>query len=111
MKYCSGTFSSHKLYVCVPKIIVVGHRCTYHGRLPEESKVTAIQNWGPCKNLSEVRAFLGTMGLLRIFIRNFAHRAHHLVKLTRKDSPFEWGPDQENAQQDLKQAVLESPAL
>ena len=70
-----------------------------------------IRNWGPCKNLSEVRAFLGTVGVIRIFIRNFAHRAHHLVKLTRKDAPFEWGPEQEAAQADLKKAVLDSPAL
>jgi hypothetical protein len=38
--------------------------------------------------LSEVHAFLGTVGVMRIFIRNFAHRVHHLVKLTRKDVDF-----------------------
>jgi hypothetical protein len=111
MKYCGGTFSAHKLSICVPEIIVVGHRCTYEGRLPDESKVVAIRNWGPCKDVSEVRAFLGTVGVLRIFIRNFAHRAHHLVKLTRKDVPFEFGTDQLLAQIDLKEAVLTSPAL
>ena len=111
MKYCGGTFSGKKLAVCVDEIIVVGHRCTYEGRLPDESKVAVIQKWGPCTTLSDVRAFLGTVGLLRIFIRNFAHRAHHLVKLTRKDAPFEFGPDQIAAQNDLKQAVVESTAV
>lgn len=111
MKYCHGTFSGHKLTVCAPEIIVLGHRCTYEGRLPDESRVATIRNWGPCKTLSDVRAFLGTVGVLRIFIRNFAHRAHHLVQLTRKDTPFEFGPLQQKAQDDLKQAVLESPAL
>src|ERR1700730_12705795 len=111
MKYCGGTFSGYKLFLCVEEIIVLGHRCTYEGRKPEKSKVAVIQNWGPCNTLSEVRAFLGTVGLFRIFIKNFAHRAHHLVKLTRKDAPFEFGPDQVAAQIDLKQAVLDSPAL
>src|ERR1700726_2423104 len=111
MKYCGGTFSGKKLAVCVEEIIVVGHRCTYEGRLPDESKVAVIKKWGPCTTLSDVRAFLGTVGLLRIFIRNFAHRAHHLVKLTRKDAIFEFGPDQIAAQEDLKQAVIESPAV
>jgi len=111
MKYCGGTFSAHKLALCVPEIIVVGHRCTYEGRLPDESKTAAVVKWGPCKDLSEVRAFLGTIGVLRIFIRNFAHRAHHLVKLTRKDTPFEFGPDQLAAQADLKEALITSPAL
>jgi len=82
MKYCRGTFSGHKLSVCVEEIIVLGHRCTYQGRLPDETKVAAIQNWGPCHNLSDVRTFLGTVGVCRIFIRNFAHHAHNLVMLT-----------------------------
>ena len=111
MKYCGGTFSGLKLAVCVEEIIVVGHRCTYTGRLPDKDNAATIRNWGPCKSLSDVRAFLGTVGVCRIFIRNFAHRAHHLVKLTRKDIPFEFGPDQIAAQEDLKKAVLESPAL
>jgi hypothetical protein len=46
-----------------------------------------------------------------IFIRNFAHRAHHLVKLTRKDVEFEWGEEQDVAQKDLKMALITSPAL
>jgi hypothetical protein len=46
-----------------------------------------------------------------MFIQNFAHRAHHLVKLTRKDMPFEYAENQIAAQEDLKKALLESPAL
>ena len=111
MKYCGGTFSGHKATLCAPEIIVVGHRCTYEGRLPEESRVDKIVNWGPCRDLSEVRAFLGTVGVVRIFIRNFAHRAHPLTMLTRKDFPFIFGPEQIAAQDDLKAALLSSPAL
>jgi len=36
-----------------------------------------------------------------MFIKNFAHRAHSLVKLTRKDQLFEFGPEQLKAQEDL----------
>jgi hypothetical protein len=78
MKYCGGTFSGHKLQLCVEKFWVLRHCCTFEGRIADESRVVAIKNWGPCTMLSEVRAFLGTVGVLRIFIRNFAHRAHHL---------------------------------
>jgi Integrase zinc binding domain/RNase H-like domain found in reverse transcriptase len=46
-----------------------------------------------------------------MFIRNFAHRAHALTMLTRKDQPFIFGPEQIAAQEDLKQALLDSPAL
>ena len=51
------------------------------------------------------------IGVCRIFIKDFARRADPLVRLTRKDMPFEWGPEQQQAQDELKQVLLESPAL
>ena len=111
MKYCGGTFSGVKLFLCIPQITVLGHVCTYEGRIADETRVAAIRNWGPCSNVSEVRAFLGTIGVCRIFIRNFARRAHALTQLTRKHIPFEFGPDQLAAQEDLKQALISSPTL
>ena len=73
MKYSGGTFSGYKATLCAEEIMVVGHRCTIEGRLPEEDRVSKVVNWGPCRDLSDVRAFLGTIGVARIFIRNFAH--------------------------------------
>src|SRR5713226_4601894 len=111
MKYSGGTFSGYKATLCAEEIMVVGHRCTVEGRLREEDRVSKVVNWGPCSDLSDVQAFLGTIGVARIFIRNFAHRAHHLNVLTRKQYPFVFGPEQIIAQEDLKQALLDSPAL
>ena len=111
MKYCGGTFSGKKLTLCSDKITVVGHLCTYEGRLPDPSKVAAIVNWGPCNSLSEVRAFLGTIGVVRIFVKNFAYRAHALIILTKKNEAFVFGKDQLDAMNDLKQALLTCPAL
>jgi hypothetical protein len=51
------------------------------------------------------------VGVIRIFIKNFCLRAHPLIKSTRKDEPFIFGPEQIKAQEDLKTALLESPAL
>ena len=111
MKFCGGTFSGVKSFLCRPEITVLGHRCTIDGRKPEQSQVDKIVKWGPCRDLSDVRAFLGTIGVCRLFIQNFAKRAHHLVKLTRKGVPWEFGQEQLDAMQDLKDALLASPAL
>jgi hypothetical protein len=46
-----------------------------------------------------------------MFIKNFTYRAHHLVKLTCKGAIFEYSPEQIKAQEDLKSALLNSPAL
>jgi hypothetical protein len=111
VKYCGGTFSGPKTVLCAEEIIAVGHRCTPQGRLPDPKYIDKITKWGPCKDLSEVRAFLGTIGVCRMFILNFAKRANPLVNLTRKGTPFIFGPDQIAAQEDLKNALIASPAL
>jgi hypothetical protein len=111
MWYSGGTFSGFKSILCAREITVLGHRCTPEGRLPDPSNIEKIVNWGKLNDLTDVRAYLGTLGVCRVFIKNFAHRAHHLVKLTRKEAAFEYGPQQIEAQEDLKQALLTSPAL
>jgi hypothetical protein len=110
-KYCSRTYSSPKTVLCTEEITVIGHRCTPSGRLPYPSCIDKIVKWGPCRDLSEVCTFLGTIGICCIFIVNFAKRANALVNLTRKDVPFEFSPAQVAAQADLKEALLNSPAL
>ena len=111
MKYCGGAFSGHKSTLCTPEITVLGHRCTINGRLPNKSRVSKIVNWGPCKDLTNMCAFLETIGVCRLFIKNFLHCMHHLVKLTRKGVPWEFGPEQLAAMEDLTQAVITLPAL
>ena len=49
--------------------------------------------------------------IVHIFIKDFTKRAHPLVYLTRKDAPFEFRPQQISAQEDLKRALIQSPAL
>ena len=97
--------------MCAREITVVGHICTPEGRVPDPSRVDKIVNWGPCKDLSEVRAFLGTVSVVRVFIQDFAHLAHPLTSLTRKEAPFIFGPEQTSVQEALKAALLASTAL
>ena len=111
MKYAGGTFSGVKLVLCILKFPVMEHCCTYEGWIPDEKKVAVIKNWGLCNSLTGVHAFLGIVGVLCIFIRNFAHQARDLVKLIHKAASFEFGGPQLAAQHDLKQVVLSSPAL
>lgn len=61
MKYSGGTFSGHKLQLCVEKFWVIDHCCTFEGRIPDEMRVLVIENWGQCHSLSEVQVFLGTV--------------------------------------------------
>lgn len=105
MKYCGGTFSGPKTVLCAAEITVVGHCCTIDGRLPDVDRVGVIEQWGICKNVSEVRMFLGTIGVCQAFIRDFAKLAGPLNNLLRKDIPFNWDTDQEKSMNDLKKAL------
>ena len=105
------TFSGKKAFIGVPQADILGHLCTYEGRIADPSRVQVIRDWPIPTNVSEVHAFLGTCGVLRIFIRNYTLIARPLIHLTRKDIPFKIGPSQLEAMETLKSAIVESPAL
>ena len=111
MKYCGGTFSGYKSKLCAPEIVVTGHWCTFEGRLPEQDHVIKVTSWGPCKDLTDVCTFIGTIRVCCMFIRNFAYQAHHLVKLTRKGAEWEFGEKQLAVMEDLKEVLVTSLAL
>ena len=111
MKKAGGTFNGKKLTVCAPSAVIVGHLCTYEGRIPDDSHVQRIRDWPPCEDLRDVRSFLGTCGLVRIFIRGYALMSQPLVDLTKKNVLFEFGTRQQEAMDAMKAAILSSPAL
>ncbi len=79
--------------------------------MPEPNCIEAVINWGACKNVSKIDVFLGTVGIGRIFIKDYVKKVNPLNRLLCKDVPFEWGPAQEQAMDELKRALLHLPAL
>ena len=111
VKHAGGTFSAIKSFFCVETAVIVGHKCTIEGRLPDKTRVQKIVDWPICRNLTEVRGFLGTLGTVRIFIKNFAMHAKPLVQLTRKGVEFEFEDEHVMAMEKLKALVQESEAI
>ena len=87
----------------VPEVVIIGHKCTYGGCYPEYQNVL---DWPNCTSLTEVCDFLGVCGIVRIWVKDFVKHARLLVVLTKKDVEFVWGPEQEKAMEDLKQAIV-----
>jgi hypothetical protein len=106
-----ATISASKFVLAAPTATTVGHKCTFEGCMPEESKVQKICDWPEPTNHMQVRGFLGTCGVLRIFIHDFLCIVRPLINLTKKDTPFVFGAEQHEAMQILKDMVLSSPAL
>lgn len=111
LKCAGGTFAAHKLQIAVPEVKILGQKCTYEGRIPDESKVSAISKWPTPKNLREVRGFLGTCGIVRNWIKGFSEIAAPLVKLTKKDIKFDFTSECQQAMDILKERVISAPAM
>ena len=111
IEHAGGTFSGIKSNICVDSAIVVGHKCTIDGCLPDESRVQKIVDWPICQNLTEVRGFLGTLGTVRVFIKDFAMHAWPLVQLTRKDVQFEFTEEHVMAMEKLKTLAQNCSAI
>lgn len=111
IRHAGGTFNARKSIFAAPKVMIVGHVCSALGRTPDESKVQKIRDWPTPEELTDVRAFLGTLGLMRIFIKDFAYHASPLVALTRKNVDFSFGIKERAAMDSLKELLINSPAL
>lgn len=74
-------------------------------------KIDGIQQWlEDLKNKKEICQFLGVMGYQYPFIVNFAKLAFTLTCLL-KDVPWDYGEEQQESIQALKQAVCDDPEL
>jgi Integrase zinc binding domain/RNase H-like domain found in reverse transcriptase len=111
MKKAGGTFNGKKTTVCAPSVNIVGHLCCFEGRVADDSRVQAIRNWPIPSDLSQVRSFLGTCGVLRIFIKDYSTISRPLVNLTRDQVPFRFGEEEIAAMNSLKEAIINSSAL
>ena len=111
LSHAGATVSAKKLFIAVPKVVILRHKCNYEGCIPDDSKIAHVRDWPTCKNLTDVRAFLGTTGFMRIWIKNYSALARPLVDLTRKGQAFLWTEEHDQAMQALKNAIIHSPAL
>ncbi|KIH69381.1 hypothetical protein ANCDUO_00276 [Ancylostoma duodenale] len=68
-----------------------------------------IDNYPTPKNATDVKSFLGISSFFRRFIYNFANIASPPTALTKKDTPFKWTPECEEALRKLKEALASAP--
>ncbi|GJS08981.1 putative reverse transcriptase domain-containing protein [Tanacetum coccineum] len=89
----------------------LGHVINKDGIHVDPSKIEAVKNWKTPRTPSKVRSFLRLAGYYRRFIEKFSKIAKPLTVLTQKSKTFDWGKEQENAFQTLKDKLCNSPVL
>ncbi|GKV49781.1 hypothetical protein SLEP1_g56513 [Rubroshorea leprosula] len=77
----------------------------------DQSKIEAIVNMPPPKNLRELKSLQGKLAYIRRFISNLAGRCHPFSKLMKKDAPFVWDEACQNAFESIKEYLLHPPVL
>ncbi len=85
------TFEEHKLFLN-PKtcnfasceVEYLGNSIGRYGVRPRADRTEALRNWPRPENVSELRSFLGLIGFLRRYIRDFAQIAVSLNALLKK---------------------------
>lgn len=93
------------------RIRFLGHTFSSDGLDVNEVKVQAIKMFRPPNTVEEVRSFLGLVTYVSKFIPNLATVTDPLRKLTKKDTPFDWGDEQQNAFTQLKDQLSNPTTL
>jgi hypothetical protein len=93
------------------KISFLGHVISRDGLHMEPTKVKAVMDWPTPTCPFDIRSFLGLAGHYRKFVRHFSHICSPLTELLHKDKKWEWTAQQQQAFDQLKQAVSTAPVL
>ena len=94
-----------------PEIKYLGHILSAEGISADPGNVKAVMDWDSPKNIKQVKQFLGAVAYYRCFIKDFSERSKALRHLLAKNISWKWNKPQEEAFQDLRQALASEPVL
>ena len=110
-KDCGITFNKEKCQFEWEEIEFFGHTFTKDGLKPSAEKVKAVKECAAPKSKEEVRSSLGMAGYLDNFIDNYATIAAPLYQLTRNETKFHWGKQEDDAFTKIKNSISEDTTM
>ena len=81
------------------------------GIKPDPEKVRAIVDQPALINQTQIKSFLGMISFFRNHIQGFSTIATPMINLLAKETPYVWGPEQQQAFERLKQVISTMPIL
>jgi transposase InsO family protein len=100
-----------KVSMARTEVHYLGHVVLKEGTKPDPQKIEAILKMPRPTDESSLRSFLGLTGYYQCYVRGYAHFAAPLTLLLRKDEPWRWGKEQEEAYLHLQRAMINYPVL
>jgi len=90
---------------------LLGFMVSNRGIEVDPSKVKAILEMPPPKNLKELRGLIGRLQFIRRFISQHSQRCEPFYKLLKGGVEYHWDDDCQKAFEDLKKYLLSPPVL
>jgi len=99
-----ATISGSKMVLVTPRLQLLGAEVMIDGAHVSHEVTTKLARWPACRNPTEVRGFLGTVGVVQHWIRDFTKIAKPLMLLTKKMtlSEFKWMEEAQELMELLK---------
>lgn len=111
LKEAGITLNGSKCQFSVRKIKFLGHIIDEDGIHPDEDKVTAIRNYSPPTNKTELKQMLGMANYLARFVPHYAEMLLPLTSMLSNKNEFVWDKAQEQAFQNWKNVLTSKPVL
>ncbi|SLM33361.1 Ribonuclease H-like domain [Lasallia pustulata] len=77
----------------------------------DPSKVTVITEWPEPKTVKDMQSFLGFANFYRRFIEKYSQKATPLTNLTKKEQPFQWNEEHQQAFKAIREAFTNGKVL
>lgn len=103
--------SPMKAQLCWKEVSYMGVTLGEDGLSLEKQRVELIQKVSAPADATTLRSFLALLRFSREFVEGYAEKAAPLCHLLKKDIPWQWGPEQDEAVKILKESVAEAPTL
>ena len=100
-----------KCHLLQEEVLFLGHVVDQSGIRPNPELLQTIDQWEAPTTVKQIQQFMGLCNYYRRFIKDFSKIASPITQLTKKNIPFRWTSDCENAFQLLKTALSQPPVL
>lgn len=111
LKNAGITLKQEKCKFCRDELEYLGFRVSRDGLSANPNKVKAIVDMPVPKSARDVKRIIGMLSWYRRFISNFSTIVAPLTKLTRKNVPFRWNSECDEAFKQVKSILISSPIL
>jgi hypothetical protein len=111
-------FCDNKLYLKLEKCLFHQNKIDFLGFIVgnkklqiDPKKVRAVQEWEKPMQKHKLQPFISFCNYYCCFINDFSKIPQPLHNLTRKDVPFQWGDEQQQAFDELERLICLKPVL